>query len=192
MHDENEIRSLKDLENYSYVYLGRDGDTYYVLERYDVNWEKNYVFHKIETLTDDDIRDAMRQDFDWYERWREAVADWDTEQWYSDWENDVDIWEEMDSTNYYGCDENVVYCLRDSDSGWHSSYESNNWYYLSSVMEENITPSKLKEYSWLKDRIDRELRYIDYGENHNEWVINDIQALLWVNEIEFLACEDIR
>ena len=55
----------------------------------------------------------MWDDFDAHDAWVSAVRNGETDRGYDDWQEDVDIWDEMDSTNYYSCSDEIVDILYD-------------------------------------------------------------------------------
>ena len=170
---------LSKLQSWDYAYVWYDGTIYYFLYK---SGEDIYI-KQVEELSDTELSDIMWDNFDDYEAWKEAVADGDTEQWYDDRRSDIDIWDQLDSEDYYGVDRDVreqLYDLwlwsdRDSDS-----YDD---YYLHYCWERTLNKESVER---LYGRVDSE----NYTFNKELW--NDLESMYKVNEIEFLNCEDIR
>lgn len=169
--------SLEWIDEYCYAYLGRDSYTYYFIKK--VNWEFKIV--TVDTLDEQEIIDMMREDFDAHDAWVQAVRDWDTDSSYNDWQENVDIWQECDPEDYYGCNEAMVGILYDLWLWYDSIYDNNNGSYL------KANESKLERNS-----LERLAGIINMNAEFNQKLWDDIESNFGINELQFLAAEPIR
>lgn len=71
-------------------YLGRRDDSYSFVEW--IDYEKKIIrVEKYIWTSDDDMNDRIWEDVDWKEKWRDAVRDWETEDSYESWIENLDI-----------------------------------------------------------------------------------------------------
>ena len=171
-------KCLADLNVGDYAYIWRCWDDYYFVKKKE---DGDYVIKEIVTLDDSTISDRMWDDFDAHDAWVSAVRNGETDRGYDDWQEDVDIWDEMDSTNYYSCSDEIVDILYDIWL-WSSEYASDDWYYLN----ENET------WTLSKTRLDILYRRIETDEEFNRDLWEDMEMRFWLNQVEFLAAEPIR
>lgn len=171
-------KCLSALNVWDYAYLGRDWDEYYFVKKVDNN---EYVVKEIITLNESDIEERMWNDFDAHDAWVDAVRNGDTDRGYDDWQEDINIWDEMDSDNYFSCPQDIVDILHVLWL-WSSTYSCDDWYYLD------------QENTWTlnKDRLDFLYRRFDTYQEFNKELREDIEKKFWFNQIEFLAAEPIR
>ena len=171
--------SLSVMGNYDYAYLGRDWEDYYFLMKQE-DW---FVIKEIDTLDDSCISDRMWEDFDAHDAWVEAVRNGDTDDSYDSWQQDVDIWEEMNADDYYGCPSQVCYILSQMwlwrDSEYASDWRGN---YLDSC------------HTWTvnADILDNIYRRFNTDVEFNKELREELERKYCVHQMEFLAAEPIR
>ena len=109
MHTENTeseclfwVRTLSALSEWQYAYLAKNCDDYFFVKK---AWD-SYIIKRIDTLTDSDISDRMRDDYDSHSAWVEAVQDWETDSSYYDWSQSVIV-----QTIMVVIVKSLVYCM---------------------------------------------------------------------------------
>lgn len=174
------VRTLSELAAWQYAYLAKSYDDYFFVRK---SWD-NYIIQRIDTLTDSDISDRMREDYDSHEAWVEAVQSWETDSSYDDWSQDIDIWEECDSSDYYGCNSQVVKILYDLWLWSSEEYDYYGWDYL----------DEWQSWTLNADILDNLYRKFETNDTtlFNESLWHDIEKKYGVNQIQFLAAEPIR
>lgn len=169
--------NLDALQEHQFAYLGRDwGDFYFVRK---MDWE--YIIKRVATLNDTDMSDRMREWFDAHDAWVDAVRNGDTDESYDSWQQDIDIREEEDPSNYYECHWEIVRILHELGL-WDSDYSSSNGYYLD------------EDYTWTitNNNLDEIYRRLDTNDIFNESLWLDLEKKFGLHQIEFLAAEPIR
>lgn len=174
------VESLNELELGQAAFLWMNGSDYYFLVK---TGEDEYIIKEIETLEDSDISDRMREDFDDHEAWVNAVRNWDTDDSYDNWRQDIDIWEECDSSNYYECGQKFIEILYNL---WMWSYDDDacdhNGYYLDEYYTWTVSTQILET---VYSRFDR-------NQEFNQKLWSELENKYGVNQVQYLDCEDIR
>lgn len=144
-----------------------------------MDWE--YIIKRVSTLDDTDMSDRMREWFDAHDAWVDAVRNGDTDESYDSWQQDIDIREEEDPSNYHECHWEIVRILHELGL-WDSDYSSSNGYYLD------------EDYTWTitNNNLDEIYRRLDTNDIFNESLWLDLEKKFGLHQIEFLAAEPIR
>lgn len=144
-----------------------------------MDWE--YIIKRVATLDDTDMSDRMREWFDAHDAWVDAVRNGDTDESYDSWQQDIDIREEEDPSNYHECHWEIVRILHELGL-WDSDYSSSNGYYLD------------EDYTWTitNNNLDEIYRRLDTNDIFNESLWTDLEKKFGLHQIEFLAAEPIR
>lgn len=144
-----------------------------------MDWE--YIIKRVSTLDDTDMSDRMREWFDAHDAWVDAVRNGDTDESYDSWQQDIDIREEEDPSNYHECHWEIVRILHELGL-WDSDYSSSNGYYLD------------EDYTWTitNNNLDEIYRRLDTNDIFNESLWTDLEKKFGLHQIEFLAAEPIR
>lgn len=183
MHTDNEngmfpITKVSQLDYNCYAYLGRDWDEFFFLKK---TWSWELVLKRIEELDDSAISDRMWEWFDDYQARKDAVASWDTEDSYDNWRSDIDIWDYECSADYHDCPQEIVDILGEMEF-WGWEYADYDWYYLDTYDTSSVTRQNLERY----------YRNMNLSQEFNSALWADLTKEYHINELEFLACEDIR
>lgn len=185
MHTEEEqakplfgVESLSVLNDWEYAYVGRSWWDFFFIRKV---WDE-YRFKEIETLDDTTMSDRMREDFDDHEAWVSAVRNWETDESYDDWRQDIDIRDECSPWDYHDCPTEIVEILYNLDFWGDEDSDECDWYYLDDYN------------TWTISRTNMEMLYnkIDTNDFFNQKLWEDLEKKFWYNQVEFLAAEPIR
>lgn len=124
---------MENLFNDTYKFVGYSYYGNYVLFA-KLNSQNELVFARWNCLTSDDVTETMESDFDWHDARVESVQDGDTDDWYSDWVDNMYVRDVANVEDFVTLDEDL--CDEAKDNGFdygeydYECIDFDGWYSL--------------------------------------------------------------
>lgn len=142
---------FKDMNVWDYLWLGRGEEEsrhqFFIKKK----WEDEYRIYEYSLVSQEDQDNDAWERVDLREKWISEVSNWDTEDSFNEWRDNVDIWDYINVSDMYDCPYTVEQQL---DEQWFCRYWDYPDYYwdyeltsdiFSRVSEEECNKEAMQE-----------------------------------------------